>query len=1325
MSQVVLLPEPCSDDFSRVSEVCAGLGGTMLGAATCGFRPLVALDQSTLSCQLLRLNRFPVVVQGDLRRLDTLARFHLANVQYRCGLLSGFPCQPFGTLGQAKAFDDPRAYTFFAVLDLAWLVQAAWVLLECVVGAGQHRTIRASIDDFCTARGFKHVSTILRLDHAMPCYRTRWWCLMYPAWMPDIDINDLPVGEGRQCLADVFPFWPTWSLEEELQLKLTAEELEVFGDSQFGAQLADRLLDMQGRCPTLLHSMGNALRACPCGCRGPLSWGLLRSQGLHGVLIWSHHEEVGYRFLHPAEASFLVGLPTTLDFGTDLRAALTQIGQLASPIQSHWMVSHLQQALGLLTADEVIQQHHTFMDLHLRTHLRSWKPPTSPVPVLRILFEDEPVLQVTLSDPVRVRDLLCAEASLGREVELLTLADAFGKLDVDHWIIAGELFVQPRFGSGDPWTLLDFGFHPDSPEGLDDRLMARQGALLVGLATEQVHFLSPLCLAALQAVPPELAVHLIRGAFPSPGLFGGFFLDGAHWVTLWISVHDRMLHVSWSDGLAHRFPSASMVIVMTLFRQAWGCLGIAWKHSCPIAQTSGAHCGAIAVLNFGTQLGLWPQQSEAVALRLYWALRHVQRCCGGGPSSEASVVAWLEDFLPSKGVDSSQVTARAKLAVKQLGVGRLEQAIQQKDPWRALKQLGQSLGKPFQWVTYPELQAHIAARANSKAAGQPSNRGRKQNKPKKDHMLVLSPETVALYPTTFVDDHEDVVPPITFPEVDSNARGVCVVSVDQALELQALDSSLSSDALAVVCIGEIASKPGFKQCDLRWPALYTPTKEPILVKGTLLNLGDLEVSMAKTPDAPEVSSFDTEVVRISVFRDCFDKDWNQLVRGPVKCLLSLLPALQPCPDENCSGNCKYFHAACDEEVRHPVLDVWSWRWTDTDNKQMPVDQADVFSVFVRIPHSVLLQALGLSGWHGIFLEPRPPSKQGPHPLFAVLWLPRSMELSTALSLRRQHDHVVGVARMQRKLGLRVLKRHEATVAKEVFPGKDLTVCAVEKVFEVGPLPHGLSHAQVGSLLKAWAWVAKPLRPVRSSDMGQHWDIGTACDPPAAVLPTAAGSVTVVCKKQKSVDTPQLPLVHASVKTKKHMLTQPSKSASSSGTDPWLTTDPWLPWQKTQAAKKQTSEGDGTEVIFTEDRGTGSRATKNKLDALEERLMAHVDTQLATAKPPPGLEAMDDDTTAAQAVAIAELQEQNQKFSQWFNDVGSRFQSMEGAMRSQSTQITELQNHLQQQQTTTASLQNAVDALNQSFRAELHAGLEQQTSRLEALLEASNKSRKTS
>ena len=107
----------------------------------------------------------------------------------------------------------------------------------------------------------------------------------------------------------------------------------------------------------------------------------------------------------------------------------------------------------------------------------------------------------------------------------------------------------------------------------------------------------------------------------------------------------------------------------------------------------------------------------------------------------------------------------------------------------------------------------------------------------------------------------------------------------------------------------------------------------------------------------------------------------------------------------------------------------------------------VFSAFLRIPHSALMQALAHSGWFGIFLEPRPrpSSKQGPHPAFAVNWLPRSLDLPAASDLKRKRDQGIGVARMQSKLGLRVLKKHQAMALELIHSGHKLAICAVESL----------------------------------------------------------------------------------------------------------------------------------------------------------------------------------------------------------------------------------------------------------------------------------------
>ena len=719
----------------------------------------------------------------------------------------------------------------------------------------------------------------------------------------------------------------------------------------------------------------------------------------------------------------------------------------------------------------------------------------------------------------------------------------------------------------------------------------------------------------------------------------------------------------------------------------------------PLSQTGGTHCGALALLNLGLLLGLWPSYSS------FHGLLSSQWRCGFGSADEKTVQAWLEEFLPSKGVSVDAVTARAQAAIKRLGVNALQEAIKQKDPWRALKNLGHARGKPFQWVTYEELQAHIQSREATKFGTKQGNKPRKPKAKAGAAAIALSPDNLELFPTSFVDDHDEPVPPIDFPEVVANARGVCVITPEQATQFGNIADGLSTDALALVSIGELPELCAARQTTLLWPAMYTPTKEPVLVKGTLLCLGDVEVHLAKVDDAPSVAVLDTAVVRILVGQDMFDKDWSLLTRGPMKYILSLLTALQPCGDPDCNRQCKFFHASCDEEVSQPVLDVWAWKWTKDGHKVVPASEAEFFTAYIRIPLSALNAVLCQSGWFGIFLEPRPDSKQGTHPLYAVVWLPKLTTISQALDLKRRHDNVLGLARMGTKLGLRTLKKHEAAISAAVYPGQEVALCVVKTIYEVGPLPHGLSHQHVAGLLKAWKWTAKPMRPNRSTADGQFWDIGTSDDPPAAILHTEQGSVTVTVKRDRSTSTANAPQIQASMRTRKHMMAVPGSSSSSSTVDPWLRSDPWQNYEGT----------DPTEVIFTDGRGS-STVGKSKIEAMEERLMKEVEAKIAA---PPGLEKPTEAELKLQA-EVVELQAQTQQFKSWFTDIGSRFVGVDQKLASQQGRLDDLHASMQETATQTLTLQRDVSNLNASFRAELQASMESQTdaltTRLEALLE---------
>lgn len=114
---------------------------------------------------------------------------------------------------------------------------------------------------------------------------------------------------------------------------------------------------------------------------------------------------------------------------------------------------------------------------------------------------------------------------------------------------------------------------------------------------------------------------------------------------------------------------------------------------------------------------------------------------------------------------------------------------------------------------------------------------------------------------------------------------------------------MSTDALAAVAIGELPALAGWQVTNWQWPAIYSPTNEPILVKGTLVNLGDVAVSLASLDEAPELPTVSSAVLRITIypsstlslccplFRNVLTL--NALVAASISILLVMKKLLQP------------------------------------------------------------------------------------------------------------------------------------------------------------------------------------------------------------------------------------------------------------------------------------------------------------------------------------------------------------------------------------------------------------------------------------------------
>ena len=101
-------------------------------------------------------------------------------------------------------------------------------------------------------------------------------------------------------------------------------------------------MNCKGKAPCALHAWGSQLYPCPRVCRDyGLSARRLDEKGLFGLLLQSAVDCEGISFLrhvHPCEALALNGVDPTIDFGTNPRLILSAIGQLASPLQTLWVM---------------------------------------------------------------------------------------------------------------------------------------------------------------------------------------------------------------------------------------------------------------------------------------------------------------------------------------------------------------------------------------------------------------------------------------------------------------------------------------------------------------------------------------------------------------------------------------------------------------------------------------------------------------------------------------------------------------------------------------------------------------------------------------------------------------------------------------------------------------------------------------------------------------------------------------------------------------------------------------------------------------------------
>ena len=613
------------------------------------------------------------------------------------------------------------------------------------------------------------------------------------------------------------------------------------------------------------------------------------------------------------------------------------------------------------------------------------------------------------------------------------------------------------------------------------------------------------------------------------------------------------------------------------------------------------------------------------------------QCGFGGLSSEQE--AHLSSLLADKGVPADQLQPRVLAAVKKVGSGPIAQALQAHNPWQALKSVASKPTQLFKWVQAEELAALIELKAADKHGVAVSKAKQKKGKPASRPAaspLQVDLARLQMAPGSFIASTGTPLAQLGFSEVISQAQGVAFCTPLQMAPFLHPYQALSVDCLGLISTSEISPEAsmGAPVSSIRFPAIYGPTQEAIVLTGSLLQLGDESVQLCSSSIA-EVETLDTCTVKLVLYKDESPVAWQDLIQAPVRAMLQTYPGLVLCKDPNCGqGDCPKFHAAVGESVDR-MLDVWNRQFGKLEGGKVPA-KASTFHFFARVPSSATSTGprpvLRASGAGGI----------GPHEGYAVIWLPAA-PLSAAQHALKTCSKAIGLARHGKKYGVRVRGPDEQEVFQILRPGVDFVKACITQRFRLFPLPHGFQRKNVLQLLRSWKWVAKPLQPAKGDSTGSAWDVGSDTSPPAPALPLGESFVLVNALKPPAHSHKPVSVL-ASSRTKRRIIYDDEDPDPAQEQDPWNGgLDPWAQALPPPGLAPPASSSNSVAV-----------ASAAKYDQIRAELSQDVQTLVAEQ-----VRSNAPDSSAQESrlqkleTGCQELQMQTSKFEGWFSAFGKQ------------------------------------------------------------------------
>ena len=1372
---------PTSASWTRVKELCAGLGGIGKGCQQLGAVVCASVDRNAAASTQLHSSLHGTVISGDITCDHTIYALHMAGGTTPATTTSGFPCQPFSAQGDQKTFNDERIGGFWATLRTAWMTRAACLLLECVPQAGQHPRLQQALVEFAELMQWRIQPVVLPLHLQWPARRTRWWCLLSPTSLPHVPLACWPPSKETPTVGNYIKNWPYWNLQDERNLSLTEEELQMYTNPLYGDD--QRVLDLNKPCPVALHSYGSVTGPCPCKCRGPFNPARLRQGGVRGFYIRSQLTNQ-FRYLHPNELGFLLSFDPVMHLGVDLKTALCLLGQSAAPLQALWIYAHLLRAVQLQdrsTSDiSPLQAIEDYKHYLLQRQFHFWAK-HHPAQICRawVIDADDSYLDIKFTGNVTVEQILNAEQGSQPWGSQPLLLDGHQAVPHGAWMQTAGMFgpyrliyalkkqrrLQPsglvaitiRANDEEFVTYKDAGsfifevlqeYHIDENAKIftDYGLRVAQDLRVWNTASYHIatgggdaanqgmtaHTLWPLALNLLNyhhhasasgpllgcLIEPSAAQPLMLHQHPAASNTTGWqlwlVLHQGHWLLLELHAPPALAPVGVAKLYnAHTVHSSAQQLRHLLLdlEKTLHIKIILNNNKGGRDQAHPATCGTVLLGNLAQALQihhLWPiNQDEELHAGILQAFPQIyQQHIGYGPVEESAVLRAVETILLQKGVPTTRVRERAQAALKKIGLQELQQVVQLKNPWPAMKSVASRPSINFMWVAHDELQAQIREKAEDKFKIQSSKR--KTARTSKDAQpppLQVEPHLLQLAPNTFVHQNQPVTQ-IDLGALSTATNGIAFGSVADVLPYLKEGKPINNTAAGVLTTTPVpAERCGLLPVrHLRYPALYMPTGEPLLIAGSLILLGQGSIDRADHSGGPSIEIMATQTLRFSVYKDQWTGTWDLFLQKPVRELIQKFPILRLCKEESCGDSCPFYHPPVDEAVDNVIMDLWSRTWLSAEGKFCKPENAAYWTVLARVPKFAQHSLQGLSATAGLYVEPRTSGGKEPDPAYAMVWL-GNISVGAAMHKCRTTPTAIAVGRLHQKYGVRVLDADAEETFKKLRPEEPFINTKATSIYRLFPLPFGMQRHSLQKAITKWGWQARVLQPIGGGVAGNTWEAAAAVPPPAELMQTAEGDVIVTLGRHLVKDpTPPPILATSSTRLQLHKAGQPATTSTSD--DPWVL-GPDL-WSQRPSSSHITPQ-DKYQQMEARLRD-GVRSTLRK--ELEETSM-----QVDSAS---GIDHHFADSTVQRIQTLEqdmlELKAHNQNFQQWFKDSADANQQLQLNIHELQTVVHTHSSELGNIRSDFAGHSNSVgDALRQ-VRADMQTEMGAGFSRLEALLE---------